>query len=91
MSDVVLPALGSGAMFDRIARRYDFVNRVISLGMDKGWRRRTVKALQLGEHARVLDLATGTIRARASSGSIHPPRCSRSRPTRSRASGSPIA
>lgn len=52
--------LGSGAMFDRIARRYDFVNRVISLGLDQRWRRRTVAALQLGERPRVLDLATGT-------------------------------
>jgi len=57
---LVLPTLGSGAMFDRIARRYDFVNRVLSLGLDKGWRRRTVKSLQLGERPRVLDLATGT-------------------------------
>jgi len=52
--------LGSGAMFDRIAKRYDFVNRVLSLGMDKGWRRRTVRALELGETPRVLDVATGT-------------------------------
>ena len=59
-SGLALPALGSGAMFDRIARRYDFVNRVLSLGLDKGWRRRTVKALQLGERPRVLDIATGT-------------------------------
>lgn len=53
-------ALGSGAMFDRIARRYDFVNRVLSLGLDKSWRRRTVRALQLGDRPRVLDVATGT-------------------------------
>jgi demethylmenaquinone methyltransferase / 2-methoxy-6-polyprenyl-1,4-benzoquinol methylase len=52
--------LGSGAMFDRIARRYDFVNRVISLGLDQRWRRRTVAALHLGDKPRVLDLATGT-------------------------------
>lgn len=52
--------LGSGQMFDRIARRYDFVNRVLSIGLDKGWRRRTVRALQLGDGARVLDVATGT-------------------------------
>ncbi|MEO8699484.1 MAG: bifunctional demethylmenaquinone methyltransferase/2-methoxy-6-polyprenyl-1,4-benzoquinol methylase UbiE [Kofleriaceae bacterium] len=58
--ELALPALGSGEMFDRIARRYDFVNRVLSLGLDKGWRRRTVKALQLGDRPRVLDLATGT-------------------------------
>ena len=56
----VTPTLGSGAMFDRIARRYDFVNRVLSLGLDQGWRRRTVRALQLGEQPRVLDVATGT-------------------------------
>jgi demethylmenaquinone methyltransferase/2-methoxy-6-polyprenyl-1,4-benzoquinol methylase len=52
--------LGSGAMFDRIAARYDLVNRVLSLGLDRGWRRRTVAALEMSEHARVLDVATGT-------------------------------
>lgn len=52
--------LGSGAMFDRIARRYDRVNRVLSLGLDKSWRRRTVRSLALGENAKVLDVATGT-------------------------------
>ena len=55
-----LTQLGSGAMFDKIAHRYDFVNRVLSFGIDKSWRRRTVKRLQLGEHPRVLDVATGT-------------------------------
>jgi len=59
-TDLVGPALGSGAMFDRIAARYDTMNRVLSLGLDRGWRRRTVRALQLGEQPRVLDLATGT-------------------------------
>jgi demethylmenaquinone methyltransferase/2-methoxy-6-polyprenyl-1,4-benzoquinol methylase len=52
--------LGSGQMFDGIAARYDFVNRVISLGIDQSWRRKTVRALELGKDARVLDLATGT-------------------------------
>ena len=54
---------GSGAMFDRIAGRYDLLNRIISLGIDQSWRRRTVRALNLtgdGAGARVLDLATGT-------------------------------
>jgi demethylmenaquinone methyltransferase/2-methoxy-6-polyprenyl-1,4-benzoquinol methylase len=55
-----ITTLGSGAMFDKIARRYDRVNRVLSLGMDKGWRRRTVRSLALGENAQVLDVATGT-------------------------------
>jgi demethylmenaquinone methyltransferase/2-methoxy-6-polyprenyl-1,4-benzoquinol methylase len=52
--------LGSGQMFDGIAARYDLVNRVISLGIDQSWRRRTVRALALRPGARVLDLATGT-------------------------------
>ncbi|MEO7034853.1 MAG: bifunctional demethylmenaquinone methyltransferase/2-methoxy-6-polyprenyl-1,4-benzoquinol methylase UbiE [Polyangiaceae bacterium] len=51
---------GSGAMFDGIAARYDLVNRVISLGIDQSWRRKTVRALNLAAGQRVLDLATGT-------------------------------
>ena len=53
-------SLGSGAMFDAIAGRYDAVNRVLSLGLDQGWRRAAVEALALPPRARVLDLATGT-------------------------------
>jgi len=52
--------LGSGAMFDAIAPRYDMLNRILSLGMDQGWRRKAVSALELGRNGRVLDLATGT-------------------------------
>jgi demethylmenaquinone methyltransferase/2-methoxy-6-polyprenyl-1,4-benzoquinol methylase len=47
-------------MFDAIAERYDLLNRIISLGIDQGWRRRTVAAMNLGESGRALDLATGT-------------------------------
>lgn len=54
------PKLGSGQMFDRIAKRYDMVNRVLSLGIDQRWRRRVVRALELGDKPRVLDVATGT-------------------------------
>lgn len=59
-TDLVAPALGSGAMFDKIAARYDAMNRVLSFGLDRRWRRRTVRALALRGPARVLDLATGT-------------------------------
>ena len=59
-TELVAPAFGSGAMFDRIAARYDAMNRVLSFGLDRGWRRRTVRALALGAAPRVLDLATGT-------------------------------
>jgi demethylmenaquinone methyltransferase/2-methoxy-6-polyprenyl-1,4-benzoquinol methylase len=48
------------AMFDAIAPRYDLCNRVITLGLDVGWRRRTVRALGLTAGATVLDLACGT-------------------------------
>ncbi|MGE3674718.1 MAG: ubiquinone/menaquinone biosynthesis methyltransferase, partial [Polyangiaceae bacterium] len=54
------PRGGSGEMFDRIADRYDLLNRIISLGIDQGWRRKTVRALALKGDAQVLDLATGT-------------------------------
>ncbi|MFW5920213.1 MAG: class I SAM-dependent methyltransferase, partial [Polyangiales bacterium] len=52
--------MGSGEMFDAIAARYDMLNRILSMGIDKRWRRLTVEALELGQGARVLDLATGT-------------------------------
>lgn len=48
------------AMFDAIAPRYDIVNRIITLGMDQHWRRRTVRSLGLPPGALVLDLACGT-------------------------------
>jgi demethylmenaquinone methyltransferase/2-methoxy-6-polyprenyl-1,4-benzoquinol methylase len=51
---------GSGAMFDRIAGRYDRLNRLLSFGLDRGWRRQLVQALGLRGPCRVLDLATGT-------------------------------
>jgi demethylmenaquinone methyltransferase/2-methoxy-6-polyprenyl-1,4-benzoquinol methylase len=47
------------AMFDAIAPGYDVTNRVISLGLDVGWRRRTVRSLGLAKGL-VLDLACGT-------------------------------
>jgi demethylmenaquinone methyltransferase/2-methoxy-6-polyprenyl-1,4-benzoquinol methylase len=47
-------------MFDAIAGRYDLVNRVLTFGMDVGWRRRAVAALRLPGGSRVADLACGT-------------------------------
>jgi demethylmenaquinone methyltransferase/2-methoxy-6-polyprenyl-1,4-benzoquinol methylase len=47
-------------MFDRLAPRYDLMNRIISLGLDQRWRRHTVDALAPASRARVLDLACGT-------------------------------
>ena len=47
-------------MFDAIADRYDFLNHLLSAGLDKKWRKRAVDALQLTGRETVLDLCTGT-------------------------------
>ncbi len=47
-------------MFDNIAPRYDLVNRVMTFGLDRRWRRATVNALGLGPGSAVLDLGCGT-------------------------------
>jgi demethylmenaquinone methyltransferase / 2-methoxy-6-polyprenyl-1,4-benzoquinol methylase len=47
-------------MFDAIAPRYDLVNRVMTLRMDVGWRRRAVHSLALPPGSTVIDLACGT-------------------------------
>lgn len=48
------------AMFDAIAPRYDLVNRVMTFGMDRGWRKRAVRSLRLDPGSLVVDLAAGT-------------------------------
>ena len=48
------------SMFARIARRYDLANRMLSGGLDCGWRRRLVAAVKQAKPAEVLDLATGS-------------------------------
>jgi demethylmenaquinone methyltransferase/2-methoxy-6-polyprenyl-1,4-benzoquinol methylase len=47
-------------MFDTIASRYDFVNRVMTFRLDTKWRKIAIEALQLSAPSRVLDLASGT-------------------------------
>jgi demethylmenaquinone methyltransferase/2-methoxy-6-polyprenyl-1,4-benzoquinol methylase len=47
-------------MFDRIARRYDLVNTVLSAGTDGGWRRRAAKATELKPGGSALDVACGS-------------------------------
>ncbi len=47
-------------MFDRIAPRYDLLNRVLSLGIDRRWRRFAVRQLDIPRGGMVLDIATGT-------------------------------
>jgi demethylmenaquinone methyltransferase/2-methoxy-6-polyprenyl-1,4-benzoquinol methylase len=47
-------------MFDRIAGRYDLMNRLMTFGADRGWRRVTVDAAGIAPGVRVLDLGCGT-------------------------------
>lgn len=47
-------------LFDTVSPRYDLVNRVMTFGMDVGWRRRAIRELRLPGGALVADLACGT-------------------------------
>jgi demethylmenaquinone methyltransferase/2-methoxy-6-polyprenyl-1,4-benzoquinol methylase len=49
-----------GEMFSQIAPRYDFLNRLLSLGVDRRWRRQAVAQMLPPSGGRHLDLATGT-------------------------------
>ncbi|HUQ41145.1 MAG TPA: bifunctional demethylmenaquinone methyltransferase/2-methoxy-6-polyprenyl-1,4-benzoquinol methylase UbiE [Candidatus Limnocylindrales bacterium] len=48
------------AMFDRVAARYDRLNRILSLGNDIRWRRRAVTHARLGPNEIALDVGVGT-------------------------------
>lgn len=48
------------AMFDNIAPTYDTLNHSLSLGTDKGWRRKAIDRLAVYSPAKLLDIATGT-------------------------------
>lgn len=47
-------------MFNNISGRYDFLNHFLSLGIDKGWRRKAIDQLRALKPLRILDVATGT-------------------------------
>ena len=47
-------------MFDKISFRYDFLNRFLSAGIDRGWRKKAIEELSELSPKTVLDVATGT-------------------------------
>lgn len=47
-------------MFDAIAKRYDLLNHLLTLNIDRGWRKKVVKSVIKQRPVRVLDVATGT-------------------------------
>jgi demethylmenaquinone methyltransferase/2-methoxy-6-polyprenyl-1,4-benzoquinol methylase len=55
-----LPEAQVRAMFDRIARVYDPMNSVMTVGMHHRWRRRAADLAAVGQGDRALDVATGT-------------------------------
>jgi demethylmenaquinone methyltransferase / 2-methoxy-6-polyprenyl-1,4-benzoquinol methylase len=60
MTDVSKAPDRIAGMFDAIADRYDFLNHLLSAGIDRRWRRQAVRSLRLTGRERVLDLCTGT-------------------------------
>lgn len=60
------PTPAVAAMFDRIARRYDAMNMLISGFQERRWRRRLVAATRLGPAMSAVDVATGTGRVATS-------------------------
>jgi len=48
------------AMFNNIAKRYDFLNHFLSLGIDIYWRKRVIQILKTFQPKEILDIATGT-------------------------------
>ena len=55
-----MEATGNGDMFSRIARSYDALNRLLSLGSDLRWRRILVRRTAALPGARLLDACAGT-------------------------------
>src|SRR5471030_494349 len=58
--NLVLPKSESWKMFNAIAGRYDFLNRLLSLGQDVRWRNALKQFMPTSEGQTILDLATGT-------------------------------
>ena len=54
---IKIGGIGPDEIFDKIARRYDFLNRVLAAGQEQAWRRRGAAYLPQGK---VLDLGSGT-------------------------------
>lgn len=47
-------------MFQKVPKQYDFLNKLLTWGLDKRWRARTMKECLAARPAKVLDLCTGT-------------------------------
>lgn len=59
-------------MFNNISYRYDFLNHLLSLGIDRRWRKKAIKILGVSKPKVILDVATGTGDFALQALSIHP-------------------
>jgi demethylmenaquinone methyltransferase/2-methoxy-6-polyprenyl-1,4-benzoquinol methylase len=60
-------------MFDSIARRYDFLNHLLSFGIDKKWRRKTIEKISgFCKNPKIIDVATGTGDLAVEAAKLHP-------------------
>ena len=72
MTDISKSPDRIAGMFDAIAARYDFLNHLLSAGIDRRWRRRAIASLGLSGSQRVLDLCTGTAELAIAALRAHP-------------------
>jgi len=59
-------------MFDDISGRYDFLNHFLSFGVDRGWRKKTIREVAAVKHDRILDIATGTADVAIAASKLNP-------------------
>jgi demethylmenaquinone methyltransferase/2-methoxy-6-polyprenyl-1,4-benzoquinol methylase len=62
----------NSVMFDEIAGSYDFLNHLLSLNIDKKWRRKAINAIAPVKPGRILDVATGTADMAIGAIRLHP-------------------
>jgi demethylmenaquinone methyltransferase/2-methoxy-6-polyprenyl-1,4-benzoquinol methylase len=60
------------AMFNNIAGRYDLLNHLLSMGIDKGWRKKLINLMAQDKPSRILDMATGTADLAIAATAINP-------------------
>lgn len=59
-------------MFNNIAGKYDFLNHFLSMGIDKGWRKKAIAEVQKVNPKNILDVATGTGDLAIAAAKLHP-------------------
>jgi demethylmenaquinone methyltransferase / 2-methoxy-6-polyprenyl-1,4-benzoquinol methylase len=59
-------------MFNNIASYYDFLNHFLSIGIDRRWRKFTIRLIKQMKHDSILDVATGTADLAIQAAKTHP-------------------